>query len=120
MPAFQGRGAGFWVALGLGVVGAGIFAFVAVATPIIAYGYRLFPYAALGPLPGLAVCWKWPRAAAIELIVVSLLPLRAAFQPPPVNVSGLTVYLLLMTAPLLSSGILFYRAGQHMQNDRAK
>jgi hypothetical protein len=120
IPAFQGRGLGFWVALGLAIVGTAAFGIVAYFTAGFTQGNRYLPYLALGPLPGLALCWKWPRAAAIELILIGLLPLRGVFSPPLANANDLSSALSFLTPPLLISGILFYHAGQRTRTDRAK
>jgi len=123
MPAFQARGGGFWAALILDVVETGFLALYTFAVGMFLYQYRYLWILVVGPALGLVLCWKWPRVAGIELMVASLLLLSIIF----LNVSMLSVnraadaaaVLGLMTAPLLASGILFYRDGQRRRNDAA-
>jgi len=123
MPAFQARGGGFWVALIIDVVETGILAIYTFAVGMFLYQYRYLWILVVGPALGLVLCWVWPRVAGIELMVASLFPLSIIF----LNVNMLSynraadgaAVIGLVTAPLLASGILFYRDGQHRRNDAA-
>jgi len=116
MPAFQGRGVGFWVALGLGVLATGVFAFAAVLAAGFLYEYRYLPYTALLSLAGILLCWKWPRAAGLELAGAGLLQFVFAFWEGD---GDSVVFWVLMNAAIIASGVLFYRAGRRMHKDRA-
>jgi hypothetical protein len=117
MPAFQGRGVGFWVGFGIGIAAALVFAFAAVLAAGFLYRYRYLPYTALSSLAGILLCWKWPRAAGVELACAGLFQMAFALL---VGEGDSTVFWILVNLPIIAAGLLFFRAGRRMQRDRAR
>lgn len=112
LPEFEGRGAGFWYAFIIGLIGTGLSGF---------FTYRglsgpdTLPYFIVSPILsviGLILCWKWLRVSGLLLILGGILFPVSIIIIPGVSsdiffVFGLAMVVVLVTIPLLISGIIF-------------
>lgn len=117
MPAFQGRGIGFYVGFGVAVAAASVFFLAAIFASAFMSRYHGLPYTTFCSLAGVLLCWKWPRAAGIELAGAGLLQMSLALW---LGGGDSTVFWILVNLPIIASGLLFFRAGRRMQHDRGR
>ena len=119
LPKFEKRGAGFWIAFIVGVVGLSFESFVYFFDFYLS-GYSHLPVAVIVmlafPVLGLVLCWKWPGIAGIAFLIGGILPtiLTLVVTLAEGSSQDLGGYLLLlgMAVPLIISGIIFFMIGK--------
>ena len=106
IPNFEPRGAAFWMAFILGIVGSGFLGYLAFWDSLDYWFFGLL----LVSLIGLILCWKWPLVAGITLIIAGILPIIVGLAMSSSSDIGFLPGLVMLgisVIPLLVSGIIF-------------
>jgi hypothetical protein len=114
LPKFERRGAGFWIAFVSGSIGLAVLVMLVLLAAGLSGYFSIDLILLLAfPILGLALCWKWPRIAAVLLIIGGLIPIIIVLvSGAGGDVMGYLLLLIGIALPLASSGVIFFILGR--------